>query len=171
MRLVTICTNFCSSECTCSAALFLTGLRCHGVIFTQTFGLRISIEIECELEWNRFVVSKSSLLRCRTITPQVSSELLMGEAFSWFPSTQGRRNGRACAPNKNKRNVKPQGNAAPERQTTKTFQKLPVQKKRIFRPVETNGRADGSQTKAFPNSVLKVVRLYKAGTLYSMWCA
>ena len=47
-----------------------------------------------------------------------------------------------------KKNVKPQGNAAPERQTTKLFQKSPVQKKHaIFAPLETNGRADGNQKK------------------------
>ena len=47
--------------------------------------------------------------------------------------------------------VKPQGNAVPERQSTKIFQKLPVQKNAIIAPLKTNGRAYGNQNKAFPN--------------------
>ena len=64
------------------------------------------------------------------------------EAFFWFPSAQGRRNGRAGGSQKN---AKSQGNAAPERQTTKIFQKSLVQKKRKFRTLKTNGLADGNQ--------------------------
>ena len=45
------------------------------------------------------------------------------------------------------KNVRPQGNAAPERQTTKIFQKSHVQKTRNFRPLKTNGRADVNQKK------------------------
>ena len=51
----------------------------------------------------------------------------------------------SAPPPPQKKDVKPQGNAAPERQTTKIFQKSPAKKKSNFRPLETNGRADGKQ--------------------------
>ena len=57
-------------------------------------------------------------------------------------------NGRAGDQNK-KVSVKPQRNAASERQTTKIFQKSPVQINTIFAHLKTNGRADGN----FPNMV------------------
>ena len=70
---------------------------------------------------------------------------LLREAFFWFPSTQGRENGRV-----GDKNVKPQVNAAPKRWTTKTDQKSPVQKESNSRPrtLETNRRANGNQKKA-----------------------
>ena len=49
-----------------------------------------------------------------------------------------------------KKNVNSQGNAALERQTTKIFQKSPVQKKRNFCLPKTNERADGNQKKGLP---------------------
>ena len=67
----------------------------------------------------------------------------------WFLLTQGCRNVRAGGRPKNNqtKNREPAGKRSAERQMTKIGHKSPVQKKRSFRPLETNGRAYGNQKK------------------------
>ena len=78
----------------------------------------------------------------------------------WFPSTQGRRNGwvggRPPPTQKNKKS-ETQGNAAPERQTTKILQKSSVQKNTQFSPLKTNGQADGNQKRPSLTSWVRMV--------------
>ena len=133
--------TLCISECTYPAALFLTGLRCQGVIFTQTFGLRTSIEIECKLEWNR---SDAGQLRRRWAANYLYGKPFLGSRQLKVAETSGRAGALL------KKNVKPQGNAAPERQTTKIFHKSPVQKKRNFRPPQNEQAGWREPKKAFP---------------------
>ena len=84
---------------------------------------------------------------------------LLREAFFWFPSTQGRENGRV-----GDKNVKPQVNAAPKRWTTKTDQKSPVQntKNAIFSPSKWTGGLTGTKkgfrSTPYVNSIRNTLR-------------
>ena len=120
--MVAICCGRCYTTAGCQSwTLARTVLNFTCDLFDTSFDFNARTEAE-EGGFDELSTGGSTF-RCAQTCIRTGRHMCKG-SFFWFPSTQGHRNGRAGGRQKK---VIPQGNAAPERQTTKNGQKSPVQ--------------------------------------------